>query len=673
MANPRTLFACLLLVAAPLAAQEAVAPARTLDRSHGLPGDEVFDLCASGEEVLWAATSGGLCRIERHGIVAAPESRSYPDAPPYAVAAAEPGAVYAFYPAALLHVTAESARRVEFPDAVLPASSRHLAWREGELWTLTDSSIHHRSVEGAWRVLPLPPSRTPPRCLGLLQGKLAAAGEEGTWVLEEEGWRRTATAAVLRLPRGAHDRASFDSANEEFLAAAELAGMVWYASARLGLLFRRERARFRQMPLPLSTRVNSLAAGKEGSIWCGTERGLAHVHADGTETIQAIDGRALGAITALAVDREGQVWIGSGSSFAGVYRLSHGVWSHLGAAHGFVDAFVHRITLDPSGALWFAVLNAPGANSTEGEGAWVYSAGLFRPSPAHRELPSSRIYDVVARDSEGALWFATLRGLAAFDGTRLLQYAEGALLGEKVWCLCAARDGSLWVGYQGGNLGVSRLTRGTVRHYSTADGLGDPNVWSIIEAEGGVLWFATERGLSRFDGKRWSSFGAADGLPSAPLWPLLPGPAGSLWIGTLGGGLVRFEPDDREGPHTRFVDGLRTAVEGEEIAISWVGMDAWYDTPASDLWYRWRVGADAWSEARPTEGAQLRLPAGSHRFQVQAIDRFGNAEDPPGSLDLEVGRPFPVAWVTGLIVAAVVAMLVLRGLRHRLETNSFVS
>ncbi len=670
MAPFRTLLAGLLIAAAPLAAQEAVAPARTLDRSHGLSGDEVYDLCASGEEVLWAATNGGLCRVERHGVIAAPESRIYPDAPPYAVAAAEPGAVFAFYPGVLLHVTAGSARSVEFPEGALPSSSRHLAWRDGELWTLSETSLQHRNAAGKWRALPLPPSRTPPRCLGLVEDRLAAAGEDGTWLLEEESWRRAGTAAVLRLPRGAHDRASFGSVNEEILAATELAGMVWYASARLGLVFRRANARFRQISLPLSTRVNSLAAGPEGSIWCGTERGLAHVHAGGTDTIQAIEGQALGAITALAVDRTGQVWIGSGSSFAGVYRLSGGTWSHLGAADGFVDAFVHRITLDPSGALWFAVLNAPGAKSTEGEGAWVYSAGAFRPSPAHRELPSSRIYDVVARDSEGALWFATLRGLAAFDGTRLLQYADGALLGEKVWCLCAARDGSLWVGYQGGDLGVTRLSRGSVRHYSTADGLGDPNVWSIAEAEGGVLWFATERGLSRFDGKRWSSFGAADGLPSAPLWPLLPGPAGSLWIGTLGGGLVRFEPDDRDGPHTRFVEGPRSAVEGEELAISWIGMDAWYDTPASDLWYRWRVGADAWSEARPADEAVFRLAAGVHRLQVQAIDRFGNAEDPPVSLDLEVLHPFPVGWVTAVIAAAVAAMLVLRTVRHRLEARS---
>ena len=114
----------------------------------------------------------------------------------------------------------------------------------------------------------------------------------------------------------------------------------------------------------------------------------------------------------------------------------------------------------------------------------------------------------------------TLTGLAAYGGPeRVAHYAPGpgGLAGEKVWCLCAARDGSLWIGYQEG-FGASRLAHGELTHFGTGNGLCDANVWAIAEGDPGVVWFATQGGLGRFDGRRWSRFDAAEGVA---LWPLL--------------------------------------------------------------------------------------------------------------------------------------------------------
>lgn len=632
-----------------------------IDRREGLPSEEVIDLCA-GDDCLWAATAAGLCRVERHGI------RPARGAPAKRVCALAPdgsGGVFAFFGAELFRVRDDGAERLTPPPEVGAPPPSRVVGRSGVLWVLGDEAVHRREPGGAWTDFPHPPGGSRASCLGLEGERLVAVAGGSIWAHEEGAWTRRGPALEARLSRGAGDVPPPSLGQEPANACVRHAGMLWCATSRMGILRRSETPRFRTIPLPLSSRVNAIAAASDGSVWCGTERGLVRVAEGPVETVETIEGMHLGAVTAVAVDREGRLWVGSGSSFNGVYRREGDRWTRFGRDEGFLDAYVHRITLDPSGALWFAVLNAPGKPVTEGEGAWVYAEGAFRPSPAHRELPSGRVYDVVARGPEGLLWFATLEGLAAFDGKRLVRYGAETLAGAKAWCLCAARDGSLWVGYQTGGLGVSRLARGVVRHYHRDDGLGHPDVWSIVEAERGVFWFATEGGLSRHDGKRWSHFDARDGLPAAPLWPLLPAPGGALWIGTLGGGLVRLEPGDRLGPRTRFVAPPARATSGEGVVVRWRGADAWFDTPTSDLWYRWRVGDGPWSDASPATEARIDAPPGEHRLKVQAIDRFGNAEDPPAELTLRFVRPFPYGWAVAGLAALVLGALALRWARGR--------
>jgi streptogramin lyase len=437
----------------------------------------------------------------------------------------------------------------------------------------------------------------------------------------------------------------------------EHAGETWTPTRGRGILRRRHAPCFRSVPLERGRRVHALARDAQGAIWCGTHEGIAVVHPDGrVEEVAELDGRSLGIVTACAVDGQGRIWIGSGSSFTGVYRREEGVWRHIDA----IDGYVHRISRDPSGALWFAVLNAEGEAPASGRGAWCFADGEFRPSPANVDLPSARVYDVVARDRRGTLWFATLKGLAAYEGPdRIVHYTPETkgLLGEKVWCLCAARDGSLWIGYQQ-SAGASRLAHDEIEHFDVDDGLCDGNVWSIAEGKAGVFWFATAAGLSRFDGLRWSCFRNEEGLGEEAIWPLLPLDDGTLWIGTLGAGLVHMDPRDHAPPRTRFEAEAYEEVGGREIEVAWTATDSWYDTPASDLRYRWRLRGDRWSAVTAATSLTLALAPGRHVLEVQAIDRFGNAEDPPASASVEVlsAARFPYA-----PVAAAGAALLLLG------------
>jgi len=67
-------------------------------------------------------------------------------------------------------------------------------------------------------------------------------------------------------------------------------------------------------------------------------------------------------------------------------------------------------------------------------------------------------------------------------------------------------------------------------HYSTKDGLASEVVNHIIQDNDGFLWFATETGLSRFDGKTFKNYTEKDGLPSNEVFGFYLDSQNRLWI-----------------------------------------------------------------------------------------------------------------------------------------------
>jgi signal transduction histidine kinase/ligand-binding sensor domain-containing protein len=89
---------------------------------------------------------------------------------------------------------------------------------------------------------------------------------------------------------------------------------------------------------------------------------------------------------------------------------------------------------------------------------------------------------------------------------------------------------------------VLHAERLPIKAYSTADGLAHNVVNKIVRDARGFLWFATNDGLSRFDGYAFTNYGVEHGLPHGKVTDLLETTSGELWVATFGG-LVRFRPD----------------------------------------------------------------------------------------------------------------------------------
>ena len=69
-------------------------------------------------------------------------------------------------------------------------------------------------------------------------------------------------------------------------------------------------------------------------------------------------------------------------------------------------------------------------------------------------LPSERV-SAIAQTADGFLWFGTERGLAKFDGRRVLTVPANNLSSLKILALAVAADGTLWIGTQNGAFTLS--------------------------------------------------------------------------------------------------------------------------------------------------------------------------------------------------------------------------
>nr|MCU0395079.1 hypothetical protein [Chitinophagaceae bacterium] len=73
----------------------------------------------------------------------------------------------------------------------------------------------------------------------------------------------------------------------------------------------------------------------------------------------------------------------------------------------------------------------------------------------------------------------------------------------------------------------------TYAHFDTRDGLAGSTVYDVCQDNDGFIWFATENGLSRYDGAGFRNYTVKDGLPDNEVLYLHADRKGRIWIGTF--------------------------------------------------------------------------------------------------------------------------------------------
>src|SRR6266850_4131697 len=113
----------------------------------------------------------------------------------------------------------------------------------------------------------------------------------------------------------------------------------------------------------------------------------------------------------------------------------------------------------------------------------------------------------------------------------------------------------------------------------TENGLPQNTVHSIIQAKDGYVWIATEEGLARFDGIKFTVFDKQNTpeLKSNDIRVLLEDRRGALWIGTTDG-LVRLLDSKftafttRDGLPSNIIDALCEDHAGSLLVVTAAGI-----------------------------------------------------------------------------------------------------
>ncbi|MHB9030661.1 MAG: ligand-binding sensor domain-containing protein, partial [Candidatus Latescibacterota bacterium] len=193
------------------------------------------------------------------------------------------------------------------------------------------------------------------------------------------------------------------------------------------------------------------------------------------------------------------------------------------------------------------------------QGEYIWGAGIYSIVRWDRETGryiqySQRDCGVegipwrIAADTRGQVWVGYLSGGKAsrFDGARwtVFDQSNSGIPESGIQSLLADRAGNVWFGTSGE--GVIRFDGSGWFHHAPGDTVQlseaplSAQIIDMAEDPDGSVWFAGDRGLSRFDGASWRTWTMRDGLPGDRVTGVDSAPDGVIWC-IAGGALASFD------------------------------------------------------------------------------------------------------------------------------------
>jgi signal transduction histidine kinase/ligand-binding sensor domain-containing protein len=114
------------------------------------------------------------------------------------------------------------------------------------------------------------------------------------------------------------------------------------------------------------------------------------------------------------------------------------------------------------------------------------------------------------------------------------------------------------------------------KHYTVEDGLSGATVYCAMQDSKGYMWFGTETGACRFDGRRFTRFTTDDGLSDNEIFQIHEDSRGRIWFLTFNGKLSYFENHEFHNPDNDAV--LKNAVAQSNLLLSF------YEDHHKNIW-----------------------------------------------------------------------------------------
>lgn len=590
----RSLLAvALALCAAGAQALEPTTPLANLNRQswlmeNGLPQNTVQTLAQTRDGFVWLGTEVGLARFDGAGFVVFDKNSTppLPGADARCLLEARDGSLWVGTSDGLARWKEGRLTTYTTADGLPGNGVRALSEdARGVLWIYTDAGLARRegekiTAQEEWK------AGAPIEEISA-NGTVSFRGDAQPSALGSEVFGRQAAARLGVARENLAFVAVLNSETVAFASASVLA-IEHGANARERFTVGRE--------LP-GSRIQFLLVDRRGSLWIGTNSGLARWANGRLERLPVQDPLATASVLTMMEDREGNLWIGTETD--GLHILRDARFRTVGAREGLSADAATTVVEDAHGTLWVGT-SGGGLNAMRAETRQLIAKKTVRDG-----LLSDVILSLAAMPN-GDLWVGTPDGLNRVRGKRIDGYTSAdGLPDDFVRSLLADRDGSLWIGTRRGLLhwmnpasGADGLG-GRMETYTRANGLGSDLVGAMARDAQGSLWVATLAGLSRLREGRIENFTTAQGLASNVVTALLPRADGTLYIGTQDHGWSVW-------------DGKRftTANEGKSA------IHAILDDANGHLWFATENGLARCDRSEPNNAAQ----ACEHWMEFGAAD-----------------------------------------------------
>ena len=323
---------------------------------------------------------------------------------------------------------------------------------------------------------------------------------------------------------GLEDVRAIDISDTGYIVLVHRSGHVWLRPPG--------EASYELKPLPRGfDQVNQALLGNDGDLWLATDAGV-HLYRGSRYGWQVWahpfpDNR--NSVNALVEARDGTVWMANASGAEQVRlepdqgALTRLAMHQLGQSTGVAE--------DAEGNIWVSSGLAYG-------GAWRWDGRAWKRFGLAEGLTGNRIHRI-NRDRLGRLWFAALDGLGrdrAEDAGAYLLTSRGfehwdekrGLLSKRVFSVASAADGTL---YFATDRGLSRYRGGQWTHWRSSKELKEGAPFSVVtDWAGNVYWADRANGIGTLDahgGVRYIT--EADGLASNEVWELAVDRQDALW------------------------------------------------------------------------------------------------------------------------------------------------
>lgn len=303
-------------------------------------------------------------------------------------------------------------------------------------------------------------------------------------------------------------------------------------------------------------RTTALFVDPQGTGWIGTNHGLFFLKTAGGSTPQSVDALRNDSVLSLMEDREGNLWIGTETTGLHVLRPRKFYAEPVAAGEA-----VSAGTVTPGGTLWFG---------TEDDGVRQVRDGVAQ-QPVPAGSLTSPIVLAMASGPAGDVWVGTPDGLNHIAGSHIEKYTSATgLPDDYVRSVLVDARGTAWAGTR---QGLVHIEGTRLQSFTRKDGLGSDSIGPLLEgvveagsSATGDLWIGTAAGLSHLHHGRIENFAAGPDPSQTTVTALAREGDGTLWVGMHGQGVAMFS-----GGHFLPIHGSGLPTEVTALAVDTVG------------------------------------------------------------------------------------------------------